>query len=80
MCLRCSAFILPDNVLATTYTMDYCGNVIYENGTAKLLLTEEGYVYLTDKKYHYYLQDHQGNNRAVVNATGNVEETNHYYS
>ena len=26
--------------------MDYCGNVIYENGVQKLLLTEEGYVTL----------------------------------
>ena len=27
-------------------TTDYCTNVIYENGTAKFLLTEEGYVSL----------------------------------
>ncbi len=59
--------------------MDYCGNVIYENGVQKLLLTEEGYVTLADKKYHYYLKDHQGNNRVVVSQTGVVEETNHYY-
>ncbi len=38
----------------------YCCNVVYENGVARLLLTEEGYVTLSDKKYHYYLQDHQG--------------------
>ena len=53
--------------------------MIYENNTAKLLLTEEGYVSLNDNKYHYYLKDHQGNNRAVVDQNGNVEETNHYY-
>ena len=29
---------------STTTTTDYCGNVIYENGTQKLLLTEEGYI------------------------------------
>ena len=39
---------------STTTTTDYCGNVIYENGVQKLLLTEEGYVTLADKKYHYY--------------------------
>lgn len=64
---------------STTTTTDYCGNVIYENNTAKLLLTEEGYVSLNDNKYHYYLKDHQGNNRVVVNQSGGVEETNHYY-
>ena len=63
-----------------TATMtDYCGDVVYENGVQKLLLTEEGYVTLNDNKYHYYLNDHQGNNRVVINQSGAVEETNHYY-
>ena len=64
---------------STTTTTDYCGNVVYENSTPKYLLTEEGYVTLADKKYHYFLQDHQGNNRVVVDAAGTVEEVNHYY-
>ena len=64
---------------STTTTTDYCGNVIYENGVQKLLLTEEGYVTLSDSKYHYYLKDHQGNNRVVISQSGTVEETNHYY-
>ena len=63
----------------TTTTTDYCGYVIYENGVQKLLLTEEGYVTLSDGKYHYYLKDHQGNNRVVINQSGTVEEANHYY-
>ena len=65
-----------DSAITTT---DYLGNVVYENGVAKLLLTGYGYVSLNDKKYHYYLQDHQGNNRVVVDSSGKVEETNHYY-
>ena len=64
---------------STTTTTDYYGNVVYENGTAKQLLTDEGYVTLSDSKYHYYLKDHQGNNRVVINQSGSVEETNHYY-
>ena len=65
---------------STTTTTDYCGNVIYENGTQKLLLTEEGYINLAGtQQYHYYLKDHQGNNRVVINQSGTVEETNHYY-
>ncbi len=64
------------SVTITTY---YCDNVIYESGIAKLLSTEVGYISLSDKKYHYYLQDHQGNNRMVVDQNGSVEETNNYY-
>ena len=63
---------------STTRTT-YCSNVIYEGGTAKCLLTEEGYVSLDDQEYHYYLKDHQGNNRVLVNKNGGVEEINHYY-
>ena len=64
----------------TATTTDYCGNVIYENGTQKLLLTEEGYVDLVNSNtYYYYLKDHQGNNRVVVSSSGTVMETNHYY-
>ena len=67
------------NIGGTTTTTDYCGNVVYENGTQKYLLTEEGYVTFADNKYHYYLQDHQGNNRVVIASDGTVEEVNHYY-
>ena len=65
----------------TTTQKDYCGNVLYENGVQKLLLTEEGYVDLsaTNPTYYYYLKDHQGNNRVVINSAGVVQETNHYY-
>ena len=61
-------------------TKDYCGNVVYENGVPQILLTEVGYVSLTDGKYHYYLKDHQGNNRVVVDEEGTVEEVNDYYA
>lgn len=67
------------NIAGNETTIDYCGNVIYENGIPKTLLTEAGYVSLTDNKYHYYLQDHQGNNRVVASQDGTVEELNHYY-
>ena len=63
----------------TTTQTDYCGNVIYENGTRKLLLTEAGYIDLTDNSYHYYIKDHLGNNRVVADANGTVEESNQYY-
>ena len=67
------------SIAGNTTTTDYCGNVIYENGIPKTLLTDAGFVSLSDSKYHYYLQDHQGNNRVVADHNGNVEEVNHYY-
>jgi len=72
--------LTPANILATTST-DYCGNVIYENGALSRILTEEGYITLlgATPTYHYFLKDHQGNNRVVINQSGTVEQVNHYY-
>ena len=66
------------SIAGNTTTTDYCGNVIYENVTPKTLLTDAGFVSLNDNKYHYYLQDHQGNNRVVVSQDGAVEEAVSY--
>ena len=68
-------------ISGTTTQKDYCANVVYENGVQKLLLTEEGYVDLSvsTPAYYYYLKDHLGNNRVVINSSGAVQETNHYY-
>ncbi|KXB46402.1 RHS repeat-associated core domain protein [Bacteroidales bacterium KA00344] len=67
--------------VAMTLRMDYCGNMIYENGNLKTILIEGGYITFngTAPVYHYYLQDHLGDNRVVVNANGTVEQVNHYY-
>ena len=62
-----------------TSITDYCGNAIYENGSLKMLLNESGYISFPDKKFHFYLKDHQGNIRVVADKDGNVEETNDYY-
>ena len=62
-----------------TSITDYCGNAIYENGSLKMLLNEAGYISFPDKKFHFYLKDHQGNIRVVADKDGNVEETNDYY-
>ena len=68
------------NVAMTLKTV-YCGNMIYENGNLKTILIEGGYITFngTAPVYHYYLQDHLGDNRVVVNANGTVEQVNHYY-
>ena len=73
---------LTSSQVSQTYTTDYCGNVIYENGNLSKILTEEDFVTVsgTTPTYHYYLKDHQGNNRVVLHQNGTtVEQVNHYY-
>ena len=63
--------------LTQSKTTDYVGNKIYENGTLKRILIDGGYI--EGNVYHYYLTDHLGNNRVVVNASGTLIQKNHYY-
>ena len=72
---------LSTGQIAYTSTTDYCGNVIYEDGILSKVLTSEGYITLsgTTPTYHYYLKDHLGNNRVVIDQNGSVEQVNHYY-
>jgi len=65
----------------TSTTTTYSGNLIYENGALKRLLVDGGYVTFngTTPKYHFYIQDHLGNNRVVADEGGNIEQINHYY-
>lgn len=74
--------------LSVTYTNggtiknnQYCGNMLYENGTLKQILIDGGYITFNGStpQYHFYLKDHLGNNRVVVNASGTMEQVNHYY-
>ena len=72
---------LSTNVALTLKT-DYCGNMIYENGQLSKILTDVGYITLANSTptYYYYLQDHLGNNRVVIDEHGKVEQVNHYYA
>lgn len=63
--------------LTTSLTIDYVGNKIYENGTLKRILIDGGYI--EGGKYHYYLTDHLGNNRAVAEANGTIIQRTQYY-
>ena len=69
----------------TTITLkskvDYCGNFIYENDTLAKVINTEGYTSFagSGRKSHYYLKDHQGNIRVVIDQAGNAEQVNHYY-
>lgn len=66
----------------SSMTLDYCDNMIYENGKLTQILVDGGYVSFVNGEpvYQYYLKDHLGSNRVAVNqATGEVEQVNHYY-
>ena len=63
-------------------TIDYCGPFIYEDGQLKRVLFDGGYITLDTNntpQYHFYITDHLGNIRAVVNENNAIEEINHYY-
>jgi RHS repeat-associated protein len=70
-----------DFIAAQTVTTDYVSNKIYKNGQLSMLLTEEGYIEKSGSTYthHYYLKDHLGNHRVVMNASGTVKQATNYY-
>ena len=68
------------NTLAVD-SVNYVGNFIFENGLLSKYLFAGGYATFANGQpvYHYYTKDHLGNNRAVVNHNGNIEQIVHYY-
>ena len=61
-------------------SIDYFGNLIMENGTPKQYLFPGGYCSLNGGiGWHYYNQDHLGNNREVVSESGTLEQVTNYY-
>ena len=69
------------NTLSVDST-DYIDNIIFHNGRPDKFLFNGGYCSSTanyQPVYHYYTQDHLGNNRAVVNENGTLEQVTHYY-
>jgi len=69
--------VLANPSVAMTTTTDYVGNMIYENGILKRILTSEGYY--QDGRFHYFLKDHLGSVRVVLRDDKAVLEQNHYY-
>lgn len=56
----------------------YSGNCIYRNDTLERILTTTGYI-TPEGEYHHYLKDYQGNNRMVLNESGQTIERTDYY-
>jgi RHS repeat-associated protein len=69
----------PTTAMVHTYT-EYCGNHILENGKLKQSLFDGGYITYSDgePEFHFYVRDHQGNNRLVMSEDGVVEQVNDY--
>lgn len=62
-------------------TINYCDNVVYDDGET-IVLNDVGYAKYDQSgnlSFHYYLQDHLGNNRVVMSEDGRVEQVNDYY-
>ena len=66
-----------DNTLCYSYTE----NRTFEDGELRQILFNGGYVTFKEGKpqYHFYLQDHLGNNRIMADSRGNIEQINTYY-
>ena len=60
----------------------YCSNLVYDNHNISAILFDGGYASVDDDNgivMHFYVKDHLGSNRLVVDGNGNIEEVNHYY-
>ena len=66
-----------ESTLTQVKTTDHVGNMVYENGTLKRILTENGYI--EGGLYHFYRKDHQGNVRTVAREDGAVVQETDYY-
>jgi len=66
-----------DSVLAR----GYLDNKVYENGNRKTIPTEEGFLEKEGNawKRYYYLRDHQGITRVVLDESGNAVQSTDYY-
>ncbi len=63
----------------------YSGNMIYVDSQLYYIQIDGGHVKpiftspMPSFSFHYYIKDHLGSNRVVVDSDGNVEQVNHYY-
>ncbi len=59
--------------------VDYCGPVIYEDGSLSRLLLEDTGYWLPGGFYQFFIKDHLGSTRAVINQAGSCSQTSQYY-
>ncbi|MBR3029423.1 MAG: hypothetical protein IKH58_14910 [Bacteroidales bacterium] len=72
----------PNVLSPLSTTTDYVNGYIFTNNNLSMARTDNGYYTLSSTgtpTYHFYLKDHQGNNRVVVTQTDSIVQINHYY-
>ena len=55
----------------------YCSNLVYDNDNISAILFDGGYASVDDDNgivMYFYVKDHLGSNRLVVDGNGNIEE------
>ena len=60
----------------------YCSNLVYNDDRLSTILFDGGHASVDEGGgivMHFYVKDHLGSNRLVVDGNGNIEEVNHYY-
>lgn len=62
-------------------SMEYVGPFIFTDRELSRFLFDGGYCTINGNlaEYHYYVKDHLGSNRLVVDENGNVEQKTYYY-
>ncbi len=65
---------------------DYAGNFIYENGSLKFIITDDGRLLTKEDasgyEYVYYIKDHLGNTRVTIaenEGNADIMQEDHYY-
>ena len=71
--------IVKNPSMQSLMVTNYIDNKIYELTVLKKILLPEGYYDNTKQKYVYFLKDHLGSVRAVLQEDGQILERNHYY-
>ena len=73
----CDNFIYENDSLKQTLIEGGYISYAYPQGTNPTNQATD--IFQLTPTYHFYVQDHLGNNRLVVNETGTIEQVNHYY-
>ena len=69
-------------VISLESNYHYCSNLVYNDDRLSTILFDGGYASVDEGGgivMHFYVKDHLGSNRLVVDGNGNIEEVNHYY-